>query len=425
MAAETFLITGASGFIGGWLAETLLMRGGVDVRAGMRRWSKAVRLARFGLEPVLLDVMKPEQIAAALNGAGSAESGALRVIHTAYGSAHVTVEGTHNVLEAALRAGAARFVYISTTEVYGTPSGEVDETYALAPTGNEYGDSKIEAERLCWEYGDRGLPVTVVRPTIVYGPFGRTWTVEMATKLQSGKWGVFEGYGGGPCNLVYVSDLVEGILLAARHPAAVGQAFNLSGPQPITWNEYFARFNAAMGLPDLERVEPNRMRLRATLMSPVRSAARLAQKRFDRSLRRLAAQFRPAKQAMLSAEKSIRSSPRFEDLELYNRDALYATRKAQQLLGYRPRFGVDRGLELTVAWLRNVGLVPSAGDPASTGEDPERRIPDLVQRAELLARRGEGLVQKGEDLQGIGLFLESEDLAHRGGDPVKRNGGPA
>jgi len=356
-ARETFLITGANGFIGGWLAETLHLRDGVPVRAGMRSWSRAVRLARFGLQPVLLDVMKPEQIAAALAADGSVDPGALRVIHTAYSSPRVTVEGTRNMLEAALRAGVARFVYISTTEVYGTPRGQVDETHPLTPTGNEYGDSKIEAERLCWEYGEKGLPVTVVRPTIVYGPFGRTWTVEMAAKLQSGNWGVFEGYGQGICNLVYVSDLVEGILLAARHPAAAGQAFNLSGPEPITWNDYFARFNAAMGLPPLHTIEPNRTRLRATLMSPVRSAARVAKNRYEKPLRRLANKFRPAKEAMLSAEKSIRSTPRFEDLELYNRDALYLTHKARELLGYRPRFGVDAGLELTVAWLKNVGLV--------------------------------------------------------------------
>lgn len=393
---ETFLITGASGFIGGWLAETLHLRGDVDVRAGMRRWSKAVRLARFGLEPVLLDVMKPEQIDAAMGSRGA--DGALRVIHTAYGTARVTVEGTRNMLEAALRAGAERFVYISTTEVYGTPHGSVDETRPLQTTGNEYGDSKIEAERLCREYGDRGLPVTIVRPTIVYGPFGRTWTVEMAAKLQSGNWGIFEGYGGGTCNLAYVSDVVEGILLAARHPAAAGQAFNLSGPEPITWNDYFGRYNTAMGLPALEKVQPNRMRLRATLMSPVRSVARLAQKRYDKQLRRLAAKFRPAKQAMLSAEKSIRSTPRFEDLGLYNRDALYLTDKAEDLLGYRPRFGVDAGLELTVAWLRNVGLVE---------EDGLQR----QQRAGALQHSGD-------------LLHRSRDLAAGNGDLLRGNGDP-
>lgn len=379
MPPETFLITGASGFIGGWLAETLHLRGDVEIRAGMRTWSKAVRLARFGLEPVLLDVMKPEQIDAAMAGGASSQPGELRVVHTAYGSAQVTVEGTRNMLEAALRAGVARFVYISTTAVYGDLVGEVDETYPLTPTGNEYADSKIEAERLCWEYGDKGLPVVVVRPTIVYGPFGRTWTVDMAAKLQSGNWGILEGYGEGICNLAYVSDVVEGVLLAARHPAAAGQAFNLSGPEPITWNEYFARFNLAMSLPALQRVEPNRMRLRARLMSPVRSAARLAQKHYEKPLRRLANKFRPAKEAMLSAEKSIRSIPRFEDLELYNRKALYVTQKARELLGYRPRFGVDAGLELTVAWLKNVGLVE--GDRGHRARSPlEENDQDAVRR---------------------------------------------
>ena len=269
---------------------------------------------------------------------------------------------------------------------------------------SSYDNLLIDAERLCWEYGQKGLAVTVVRPTIVYGPFGRTWAVEMAAKLQSGSWGVFEGYGDGLCNLMYVSDLVEGILLAARQPAAVGQAFNLSGLQPITWNEYFSRFNAAMGLPPLQKARPNRTRLRTALMNPVRNAARLAQKRYDRQLRRVAARFRPAKEAMLAAEKSIRSTPRFEDLELYNRDALYLTDKAQDLLGYRPGFSVEAGLELTVAWLRNVGLV-----------EGERAIPS----GPLLHGSG-GPVQNDSGSE----RLRRGGPAPRGGNGHRRNGGP-
>ncbi|MBN1657736.1 MAG: NAD-dependent epimerase/dehydratase family protein [Anaerolineae bacterium] len=351
---ETFLITGANGFVGGWLVESLYLKGCANVRPAVRNASTAVRLSRFPLQPVLADVMKPHQLAEAMDGVD-------RVVHTAYGSKRVTVEGTRNMLDAALNAGVERFVYLSSAVVYGDVEGEADETAPIHRNGDEYTASKVEAEELCWEYAGRGLPVTVIRPSIVYGPFGRMWTVDLANKLQSGNWGIFHGYGDGICNMVYVGDLVEGILAAAHHLAAVGEAFNLVGPDRVTWNEYFRRYNAALGLPELPSIDPGGARLRTRLMEPVRSTARVVRDHFEKPLRKLAYRFRPAKMLMKSAETSLKTTPRWADLQLYNLDARYSIDKARRLLGYEPRVDLDRGLALTVAWLEQVGL---AGEDA-------------------------------------------------------------
>jgi nucleoside-diphosphate-sugar epimerase len=142
---ETILVTGASGFIGGWLAEMLYLSGAVGVRAGIRNWSRAARLARFPIDFVLCDVMDRTQIAAAMNGVTC-------VIHCAKGSKEITIEGTRNMLDSALRSGVKRFVHLSTAEIYGDPAGEIDETFPYIYTGNTYGDSKIEAEKICWDY---------------------------------------------------------------------------------------------------------------------------------------------------------------------------------------------------------------------------------------------------------------------------------
>ncbi|MBN1202245.1 MAG: NAD(P)-dependent oxidoreductase [Anaerolineae bacterium] len=355
-ANETFLITGASGFIGGWLVETLRLSGAADVRAGIRRWSSAVRLARFPVDIVACDVLDPEQIAQAMDGV-------THVIHCVSGSPEAIVQGTANALEVAHKLGIRRFIHLSTTEVYGEPSGEVDETYTLQSFGNPYGDAKIEAEKLCWQYHDKGLPVTVIRPTIVYGPFSGTWTVYLARRLQSGQWSIFEGRGEGVCNLVYVADLVTGILLAARSDQAVGEAFNLSGPETLSWNDYFRRFNAALGLPELATKPPSRARLRSTVMVPVRMTARVVRDNFEAPVKRVAQRFRPAKKLMQVLEQFIVTTPRLSELSLYNRQATYVTHKAQDVLGYRPRYDVDAGLDLTVQWLRHVGLADEHNQP--------------------------------------------------------------
>lgn len=220
-----------------------------------------------------------------------------------------------------------------------------------------YGDAKIEAEKLCWEYYKQGLPVTVVRPSIVYGPFSTDWTVGFARKLQSGSWGTFRGYGEGICNLVYVSDLVSGILLAARHERAVGEAFNLSGPEVITWNQYFQKFNAALNLPELRVIDPASANLRATAMDPLRSLGKLVLKNFSAPLRKVSQRSRQARSLLRYADKTLKTNPRRAELSLYNRKAHYLSTKARDMLGYQPAFDLDRGLDLSVRWLNHLGLV--------------------------------------------------------------------
>lgn len=348
---ETILVTGANGFIGGWLAETIYLRGNANVRAGIHSWAGAVRPARFPIEIVLCDILDRQQIERAMEGVSC-------MIHCAKGPSEASIiQGTQNVLEAALKQGVRRFVYMSTAEVYGGQKGEIDEATSLLKTGNPYGDSKIEAEKLCWQYLARGLPVTVIRPSIVYGPFSKTWSVGVALKLQSGNWGIFKGHGDGICNLIYITDLVSAILSAACDERAIGQAFNLNGPEAPTWNQYFQRFNAALGLPELQVIEPAGASLRAAIMEPIRTSAKFARDHFESPIKKVAARFGPAKHLMKYVESTMKTAPRLTDFSLYNRKALYLATKAQDVLDFRPRFDIDAGLKMTVDWLRQLGLV--------------------------------------------------------------------
>jgi nucleoside-diphosphate-sugar epimerase len=349
---ETVLVTGASGFIGGWLVETLCLNGSTEVRAGIRSWSSAARLARFPLEIVLCDVMDKEQITQAMTGATI-------VIHCATGLRDVIVQGTKNMLEVALELGVKRFLHMSTAEVYGNVNGEVDEKTPYQYTGGEYGDAKIDAEKLCWDFYEKGLPLTILRPPIVYGPFSEDWIIRFVHKLQSGNWGIFEGYGDGICNLVYVADVVSGILLAAKCERAVGEMFNLNGPEVITWNQYSQRLNAALGLSELKVIKPSSSRLRAAIMQPVKASAKFALNYLESPLKKIYERFGEARAVMKFVEGSIKTTANLAELNLYNRNAVYLTSKAQKLLGYNPRFNVDTGLQMSVCWLNHLGLVDS------------------------------------------------------------------
>jgi nucleoside-diphosphate-sugar epimerase len=345
------LVTGAGGFIGGWLAECLFLDDPGCVRAGIHRWSSGVRPARFPMELVLCDILDPDQVSGAVRGVS-------RIIHCAKGATRESILlGTRILLEAALKEGVRHFFYLSTTEIYRGIEGTIDENVIPRKSGQLYGDAKIDAEQACREYAAKGLPVTILRPPIVYGPFSKTWTVGIAQKLVSGNWGIFKGQAEGICNLIYISDLVAGILALMNSGCAAGDVFILNGPEAVTWNEYFERFNTALDLPPLKVIEPGRARLQAHLLEPVRNGARAARDRYGRQIKEAASLFPPAKERLKALENTLKTAPRLADFDLFNRRALFCANKAEEVSGFKPRIDLDAGLGLSAAWLRQVGLV--------------------------------------------------------------------
>ena len=353
MRPHKVLVTGASGFIGGRVVERLALERIDSVRALVHTWSRAARVAKFPIEIVAGEMMSSSDIAAAMNGV-------THVVHCAVaGDSAVVVKGTRNVLSAALEAGVERFVYVSTAEVYGAKvSGNIDETAPTEHSGRGYGDAKIDAELLCREFHGRGLSTTIVRPAIVYGPFGRSWTIGTAMRLQSGRWSEFEGYGDGTCNAVYVDDLVSAILLAAHHPAASGEAFNVNGAEVVTWNVYFRQLNAALQLPPLAKKSAGKSVRTTAVMSRVDAVIRSFVRRFEDRLMEMYLRGGAASQIMKRVKTILDSTPSPGELEdLYSRRATYSDQKARDLLGYRPRFDLQRGLALSVFWMARNGYI--------------------------------------------------------------------
>jgi nucleoside-diphosphate-sugar epimerase len=343
---ERILVTGAGGFVGGRLVEVLHELEPGSVRAGVRRWSSAARIGRLPIEIVPCDVRSVESVRPAMKGITA-------VVHCAHGDSNTNVEGTRIVLEEAHRAGVKRVVHLSTVAVHGRVEGTVSESSALAPGSDGYAISKIQTEELCAEYARRGLAITVLRPTIVYGPFSDLWTVEFAQRLSAGEWFLPERFTNGICNLVYVDDLVKAVLLSLQNERAIGQTFIINGGERPTWNEYFEALNDALGLPPLRPASPLRSRIKAGVMLPVRKTAKFILKRFQPLVLRIYQQSRIAKSVMRRAETAIRNSPTHAEFELYSLRVSYEGQHASERLGFQPVFSMRDGIELSVAWLRD------------------------------------------------------------------------
>jgi nucleoside-diphosphate-sugar epimerase len=351
------LITGAAGFIGGRVTEVFHESGFATVRAGVRQLPVPPRIDRLPVEVVPCDMMDTSQLARALEACDA-------VVHCA----RATVRGTRNVLEASLRVGIGRFVHLSTISVYGDATGEVDEATPVKRTGAEYGDSKIEAEEACWSYLEQGLPVSILRPTIVYGPFSASWTIEFARRLQVRPWPFPPEVCQGTCNLLYVDDLVAAIRLALVESRALGEAFNINGPERPTWHEYFSALNAAMGFPPIEASASTRSWISAWAVKPVRRIARYGLHHFGDRITALAERPDWVGRAMRAAEARIRKAPTTGEFELYSRRVSFPIGKARRMLGYAPTMSMDRGIELSVEWLLRNGYIQSpAGSALADG----------------------------------------------------------
>jgi dihydroflavonol-4-reductase len=227
-------VTGATGFVGGRLAERLRKRGD-EVLALVRTPARAERLRGLGCELAEGDLSSRAGLAAAAAGCDA-------VFHLAaiYRNGvpasrraqlfEVNVRGTENVLDAAADAGVARIVHVSSNVVFGNTRGRVvDETYE--PRAGEYvsvyHETKALAHRAAQERIARGAPVVIVQPGGIYGPGDHTGIGPLLDRAARGKLVVLP-FGSAGLNWTYVDDAVEGILLA-HDRGRVGETYVVGG----------------------------------------------------------------------------------------------------------------------------------------------------------------------------------------------------
>jgi nucleoside-diphosphate-sugar epimerase len=227
-------VTGGTGFIGGRLIQRLRERGD-EVVALVRSREKAAELESQGVELVEGDLSSSDTIRAAVEGCDSVfHSAAVYKVgipeseHEAMYDANV--RGTERVLDAAFQAGVGRIVYISTVNIFGNTHGEVvDESYQR-PEGeylSYYDETKYLSHQVAKERIAKGVPIVIVQPGGVYGPGDHSELGNVIDQTRSGKLKAlpFAGLG---LNLVYVDDVVNGILLA-HDRGQVGQSYVLGG----------------------------------------------------------------------------------------------------------------------------------------------------------------------------------------------------
>jgi nucleoside-diphosphate-sugar epimerase len=325
LAGRRVLVTGATGFIGGRVAERLALEETAVVTGIGRNLDKATYLAGQGVHLEQADIQDMARMAQLMAGQDV-------IIHAAAWMGDgppeqaydLNVTATGDLVKLAGEVCVDRFVLVSSMVIYGDPprTGQIDESYSLDTSQPDpYSYTKAlgeEAARAAAQTAN--LALAIVRPTMVYGPRSHIWTLRMLDRIRSGIPMVL-GDGSGHAHPVYIDNLVDGLLLTAVHPQAVGEAFNLSDP-PIPWRRFFRYYADMAGC-----------KLRHTPLWLGRLVAKTA------DLLRL--------NLPLNGRR----------VQYYLNQVTYPVHKAEQRLGYRQRVTIDQGMAQTEAWLRQEGFL--------------------------------------------------------------------
>lgn len=325
----TYLVTGATGFVGGHVAEGCVNRGAA-VRAIARAESDTTLLERLGVTIVRGDVSDAAVLRKALDGVDIVVHCAAKVGDRGPVDEYraVNVEGLRKLLDGCKGRPLKRFIHMSSLGVYEPRHhyGTDETTAAFAEHLDGYTQSKSESEALALQYQrDHRVPVVILRPGFVYGPRDRTVLPRLIKRLRDER---FHYLGGNlrALNTIYVGNLVDAVFSAAEKPNAVGQVYNLTDGEAVSKERFINGIADGMGI-----TRP-RQRLPGWLAKTVS--------------RVLKWQIRHASK---KGRKSWITAAQYKFIQL-NLD--FSIDKARRELGYQPRVPFDQAMVETMAWYR-------------------------------------------------------------------------
>lgn len=327
------LITGGTGFIGSRLAQRCLEKGyevsvlgredasevEIQNRACLIDQGIKVLLGSVTDRNRMFEIVAPMKIVFHL----AAAQHEMNVPDELFRS--VNVDGTRNVLDASIAAGVERFIHGSSIGVYDrSVTSIVDESTPLKPD-NIYGITKAEGEevvRACYDQ----IPCTIIRISETYGPGDRR-LLKLFRGVSKGVFFVI-GRGDNIHQLIYVDDLVDGILLATNNSASIGETIVLAGDQRLTSNDMVRAVADAVG------AQPKNWR--APLWPFLLLATIL-----ENTLRPL----------------GIQPPLHRRRMDFFTKSFQISTKKAENMLGFKAKTSFAQGTSQSAAWYRNNSLL--------------------------------------------------------------------
>lgn len=342
------LITGATGLLGGHLIKDLQQRG-EHIRALVLPVENADKLVAQGVEVVRGDITDASTLGPAVKDVElvfhlAAMMGIWRPLAD---YRLVNVNGAENLYRAAQKAGVRRYVHTSSHCVYGLGIGRfLTEKDPLRPDTHPYSVTKAEGDRLMRRLMlTSSVETVILRPGSFFGPGDRLNFGRMAQRMKDGK-GVIIGRGDNHLPFCYISDIVQGFLLAAYHAQAPGNVYNITNDQPLTQQEMFFEIADRVGA--------------------------------ERPTRHLP--YRPIYYGSIVAEKVVAPITRREPFVtthgalMFGSDNKHSIEKARRELGFEPQVDMRSGIRLASDWFNAGGMNTPSVTAASQQPLPAKTL---------------------------------------------------
>jgi dihydroflavonol-4-reductase len=320
------LVTGATGFLGFRLCQSLLASG-IEVRALVRQTSQTQALQKLGVEMVVGSLAPATNLDTAVTNvdaiAHCAGGGYARVRDDFYRN---NLHTTENLLEAAKEQKLSRFVFVSSLAAHGPcPNGEPRDPETPATPITHYGQAKAQAESAVRNYAEH-FPVTIIRPPAIYGP----GDVRMLPLFRCATRGFIPlPAAGKTTSLIHVDDCVQAIALALTQPHSSGQTFFVEDGEVQTFASMANHVGQAVGKRAIVIRIPRIILVAAAIISEL--VARLRRKA-----------------ALLTRDKARDlSQPHW----VCNAGAI------REELGWLPQIRFEDGAQSTAQWYREQGWI--------------------------------------------------------------------
>ena len=321
------LVTGGTGFIGSHLIERLHGAGHMVV-VPVRKGSN-LKFIHCSAETRPADMEKAGDVESVIEGidvifhlAGVRGSGWQ---FTDEEVRRINVGITKNLLNASYKR-VKHFIYLSSVSVYGRfKGGPADEDYPCQPE-TRYGRSKSEAEKIVDEFhrGKR-LPTTIIRPVITYGP-GDTWgMVPKLIRLINSRKYLAVGGGKNRVHLIYIDDLIDGLLMVMLNPQAIGKTYVIAGEEPIAINRLVEIISGLLN----KKAPPVRVPVWFANLTGL-------------FLEKLYTAMSKKAEPFITRDK----------VDIMTRDRFFSSNRIKNELGYASRVNYEDGVKRTIDWLR-------------------------------------------------------------------------
>ncbi|HQF42160.1 MAG TPA: NAD(P)-dependent oxidoreductase [Ignavibacteriaceae bacterium] len=365
------LVMGASGFVGGRLVEKLILEHGHVPKCLIRDFGKLTRIARFPVEIVYADILHPNDFEVSIKDCDV-------YIYSVHGkdknkaiSWEIDTKGLENMLKLAVKNQIKQFIFLSTTAIYENESdkGEFDESVVPVSSKKDYAGGKLAGERICFEYSQKyNLPITVLRPTIIYGPFAPSFTIYPAELIMSGAlkdYGCFDGI----CNPVYIDDVVDVIIKCILNEKAFNEIFIVSSGETLSWKRFFDAFSIAITGKPLEKSGQANFK--------IKSMPLFLLKKILKMIVQIAPDFAKSVYGYIKSKGSGNWSwVKGQDastinLNFYKKELVFKIDKLRTKLEYEPQYNFVKGFEITSEWLKHQRYFKKSGkEQQITTEDP-------------------------------------------------------